>query len=81
MRFKVFNHKLTTNITVILRALDWCRDHAMDIVNLSLGTANEAHREAFLNVLGDSLVVSAANALPGSLPGVIGVAGGSRLPA
>jgi hypothetical protein len=37
-------------------------------------TADPAHRESFLRILGDDLlVVSAANVLPGSLPGVIGV--------
>jgi hypothetical protein len=72
---KVFDRKLTANIGVILRALEWCRDHRMDLVNLSLGTENPAHRDAFLRVLGDDLlVVSAANVLPGSLPEVIGVA-------
>ena len=72
---KVFDSKLTANIAVILRALEWCRDHRMDLVNLSLGTENPAHRDAFLRVLGDDLlVVSAANVLPGSLPEVIGVA-------
>jgi Subtilase family len=72
---KVFDRRLTANIGVILRALAWCRDHKMDLVNLSLGTENPAHRESFLRVLGDDLlVVSAASALPGSLPEVIGVA-------
>jgi hypothetical protein len=76
---KVFDNRLTANIDVILRALEWCRAHGMDLVNLSLGTANPAHRESFLRVLSphfgdnDILVVSAANVLPGSLPEVIGV--------
>ena len=72
---KVFDRKLAASIGVILRALEWCRDHRMDLVNLSLGTENPAHRDAFLRVLGDDLlVVSAANVLPGSLSEVIGVA-------
>jgi subtilisin family serine protease len=72
---KVFDRRLTVNIDVILRALEWCREHQMDIVNLSLGTENPAHRERFLAAMRDDLlVVSAGNALPGSLPGVIGVA-------
>src|SRR5947209_3458045 len=66
---KVFDRRLTANIGVILRALAWCREHRMDLVNLSLGTENPAHRDAFLRVLSDDLlVVSAANVLPGSLP-------------
>jgi hypothetical protein len=45
----------------------------MDVVNLSLGTGNPDHRQAFAEAIGGLLVVSAASALPGSLPGVIGV--------
>jgi subtilisin family serine protease len=71
---KVFDRRLSANIDAILRALEWCREHRMDLVNLSLGTENPAHWDGFLGALGDDLlVVSAAGALPGSLPGVIGV--------
>ena len=71
---KVFDRRLTANIGVILRALEWCRDHHMDLVNLSLGTRNPAHLESFVRVLGDDLlVVSPADVLPGSLPQAIGV--------
>jgi hypothetical protein len=72
---KVFDQRLTASIGVILRAIEWCRENGMDLVNLSLGTENPAHRDSFLSVLGDDLlVVSAAHVLPGSLPEVIGVA-------
>src|SRR5579862_9714980 len=65
---KVFDRRLAANIAVILRALEWCREHGMDLVNLSLGTENPAHGESLARVLGDDLlVVSAAGALPGSL--------------
>jgi subtilisin family serine protease len=70
---KVFDRRLRANVGVILRALAWCREHGMDVVNLSLGTENLDHRQAFVEAIGDLLVVSAANVLPGSLPGVIGV--------
>ena len=70
---KVFDQRLRANIGVILRALAWCREHGMDLVNLSLGTANPDHKPAFVEAIGDLLVVSAAGALPGSLPAVIGV--------
>lgn len=71
---KVFDRRLTTTGGVILRALAWCREQRMDLVNLSLGTTNEAHREGFLRVLSDDfLVVSVASSLPGCLPGVVGV--------
>jgi hypothetical protein len=72
---KVFDRRLAASIDVILRALAWCRENDMDIVNLSLGTGNPTHRDSFLRVLGDDLlVVSAARLWPGSLPGVIGAA-------
>jgi hypothetical protein len=71
---KVFDRRLRANIDVIVSALEWCRDREMDLVNLSLGTENPAHRERFLQVLDERLlVVSPGGALPGSLPGVIGV--------
>lgn len=70
---KVFDRRLSANINVILRALEWCREHGMDVVNLSLGTGNPSHRQGFEQAIDDLLVVSAASALPGSLPGAIGV--------
>ena len=70
---KVFDRSLRTNAGVILRALAWCREHGMDVVNLSLGTGNPDRRLAFVEAIGDLLVVGAASALPGSLPGAIGV--------
>jgi hypothetical protein len=46
----------------------------MDVVNLSLGTANPEHRAPLIEALrGNLLVVSAAQMLPGSLAGVVGV--------
>ena len=70
---KVFDRSLRTNAGVILRALAWCREHGMDVVNLSLGTGNPDRRLAFVEAIGGLLVVGAASALPGSLPGAIGV--------
>jgi len=78
---KVFDRRLTAYIDVIIRALEWCGEHHMDLVNLSLGTENPAHRDRFIQARGDDLLlVSAANALPGSLPGVIGVAADAECP-
>jgi hypothetical protein len=72
---KVFDRRLSTNIETILRALEWCIEQRMDVINLSLGTKNPEHREQFERVLASGgLVVSAAGRLPGSLPSVIGVA-------
>ncbi len=71
---KVFDGRLASSMAVILRALEWCRDHRMDLINLSLGTSNPEHADRFREVLrGPSTVISAANMLPGTLPGVIAV--------
>jgi len=78
---KVFDQRLTANIDVILRALEWCSDERMDLINLSLGTSNLAHRERFERVLEEGpLVVGAAHSLPGDLPMVIGVAPDAECP-
>ena len=80
---KVFDRTLTTNIEVILKAIDWCIDNEMDLVNLSLGTANNEHRDLMERAAaravakGSTLVaareMSGALSLPGCLPSVIGV--------
>jgi hypothetical protein len=78
---RVFDQRLTANIDVILRALQWCAEQRMDLINLSLGTSNPAHREKFEHALADGpLVVGAAGSLPGDLPGVIGVAPDTECP-
>jgi hypothetical protein len=71
---KVFDRRLSATIDALIQALEWCRDERMDLVNLSLGTANPAHRDRFLPFLGPQpLIFSPADTLPGSLPGIIGV--------
>jgi hypothetical protein len=71
---KVFDTRLSASIDVLIRAIEWCIEHRMDAINLSLGTANQAHRARFEALIGTApLIVSAAHLLPGSLPGVIGV--------
>jgi len=78
---KVFGVRLTANMDVILRALTWCKEQEMDLINLSLGTANPDHRTRFLEALdGNGVVISAAKLLPGTLPGVIGVAADEECP-
>jgi hypothetical protein len=78
---KVFDLKLSASIDAIVRALDWCVEHKMDVINLSLGTANPAHRARFESALASGpLLVSAADLLPGSLDGVIGVAPDEHCP-
>ena len=78
---KVFDRRLTAEIGAILRALEWCREHGMDAINLSLGTKNEAHRAALEEtVRGNGVVVSASGMLPGMLPDVIAVAADEKCP-
>jgi hypothetical protein len=71
---KIFDRRLSANIEAVLRALRWCRNEGMDVVNLSLGTANPDHHGPLIDALGSGmLVISAAHMLPGSLPAVVGV--------
>jgi len=80
---RVFEATLSTTATRLIRAIEWSIDNGADIVNLSLGTPNPAHRAAFEALAAraaeaGTLLVSARQAggepsLPGSLPGVIGV--------
>lgn len=80
---KIFDRRLSTTVSIVLRAIDWCVEHRIDIINLSLGTTNEAHRPLFLSAIervrsAGAVLVSAyeaggATMLPGSLPGVVGV--------
>jgi subtilisin family serine protease len=80
---RVFYTSLRTTVDLLLRAIEWSIDNRMDVINLSLGTTNPAHRERFVAVIARALekglvLVSARDAdgtpaLPGSLPGVLGV--------
>jgi hypothetical protein len=72
---KVFDRRLSATIEVLVRAIEWCVEQEMDVINLSLGTANKAHRERFERALDcGPLVVSVAGMLPGTQPGAIAVA-------
>ena len=71
---KVFDRRLSATIEALLAALAWCRENRIDVVNLSLGTANPEHRAPLEAAVRDNgVVVSAADMLPGSLAGVVGV--------
>jgi subtilisin family serine protease len=85
---KIFDGKLATSLPVVIRAIDWCLEHDIQVINLSLGTLNPEYRSAFENAVARSqaagaVIVSALEvdgkaALPGSLPGVIGVVAGEN---
>jgi subtilisin family serine protease len=80
---RVFHSSLRTTVDILLRAIEWSIDNRMDVINLSLGTTNPAHRERFERALErargqGAILVSAREAdgvaaLPGGLPGVISV--------
>jgi subtilisin family serine protease len=80
---RIYFRSLRTDIDFLLKAIDWAIDEKMDVINLSLGTPTVSHRCRLLAAVEratDSgvLLVAASEmdgvaALPGSLPGVIGV--------
>ena len=80
---RVFYSSLRTTVDLLIRAIEWSMANRIDVINLSLGTTNPAHRDRFTPVIARALekgliLVSARDAdgtptLPGSLAGVIGV--------
>ncbi len=78
---KIFDRRLGAEIDTIVHALEWCAAQRMDVVNLSLGTANADHRERFARVIALApIVVSVAGLLPGTLEAVIAVAADPECP-
>jgi subtilisin family serine protease len=80
---RVFDRELATDVHTLGRAIVWAADHGCEIVNLSLGTSNVAHRAVIEQALElahrrNVMVISAYETdgtkwLPGSLDGAIGV--------
>src|SRR5580700_9933645 len=54
---KVFDQRLSTNIDSIVRAFEWCIEHRMDVINLSLGTSNETHRRRFERIISPAILM------------------------
>jgi len=87
---KVFDRVLTTNIKIIIKALDWCVDNHIDVINLSLGTVNFEHRNSIEAAVArankNGCVIVAARemagqlSLPGCLSSVVGVLADSDCP-
>jgi subtilisin family serine protease len=85
---KIFDGKLATSLRTVIRAIDWCLDHDIQAINLSLGTLNSEYRSAFEEAVertreAGAVIVSALEmngdpALPGSLAGVVGVMEGEE---
>ena len=80
---KIFERELTASATDVARAIEWAAARGVDVINLSLGTANPAHVERLSDALAfaheaHAAVVAAATqgglpSLPGSLQPVIAV--------
>lgn len=81
---KIFDSHLATSLPIVLRSIHWCLQQQINIINLSLGTANRDHLPHFAAAIeearkNEALIVSAYEAngipmLPGSIPSAIGVA-------
>jgi hypothetical protein len=80
---KVFDRELSTSAELLARAIRWAADHRAHVINLSLGTPNERHREGLSSAMQHAtrcgaLVVGALESdgqllFPGSLPGAVAV--------
>jgi subtilisin family serine protease len=80
---KVFDRRLVTTGAALVAGIRWAISRQVHLINLSLGTTNEAHREALVSAVAEAeaagaIVVAAApqpdaNWLPGALSGVVAV--------
>jgi len=80
---RIFDSRLAASAATLLAALDWAIAARVHVINLSLGSANGAHAEAFRGAVsraqaaGIAIVAASADEgvewLPGCLPGVIPV--------
>ncbi len=80
---KVFDRTLSASIDTLIAGIDAAWRHGADLINLSLGTANQAHAAALRaaaerTAAAGALIVSAgrheaARYLPGTLDGVVAV--------
>lgn len=80
---KVFERRLVTTGIALVEGIRWAIAQQVHLINLSLGTTNEAHREVLVSAVADAhragaLIVAAAPQpdarwLPGALSGVVAV--------
>lgn len=80
---RIFSERLSARATTVIAAMEWAIAHGMHVINLSLGTTNQAHAAAFRATVARAnaarvLIVAAQDDaeqcwLPGGLPGVIAV--------
>jgi hypothetical protein len=81
---KVFTERLVTSIEILEAALRWAIEQKMQVVNLSLGTANPEHRARMARIASQArragtLIAASSppevtDMLPAALDGVFGVA-------
>lgn len=87
---RVFHVALRASAAALIAAIDWSIEAGANIVNLSLGSTNQGHREAFARAAeraaNAGVLLVAAHAVdgvpcwPGALPSVLGVALDSECP-
>jgi len=80
---RVFRDALKASAAALIAAIRWSIAREADVINLSLGAANPAHREAFAAVAAEAAAAGAtlvaayeaggAICYPGALEGVVGV--------
>ncbi|MCY4028957.1 MAG: S8 family serine peptidase [Acidobacteria bacterium] len=82
---KVFDRRLDAPVETLVAAIDWAADHALPLVNLSLGTAERSHAAALAKAAGRAhaagtiIVAAGSHAGIDWLPGSLGVAGVIRV--
>lgn len=80
---KIFHNKLSTGAQTLVRAIEWCAEHDIQWINLSLGSANPEHENLLQQAVDDALargakIVTAyehegVRWLPGGLLGTVPV--------
>jgi subtilisin family serine protease len=80
---KIFHRSLVATIDQLVAGIEWGLMHRADVINLSLGTSNPAHRELLEPVVRRALragctivsprFIAGAPSYPGSISGVVAV--------
>ncbi len=76
---KIFDRSFSTDIDAVVKALEWCAENRMDVVNLSFATAKHSHGDLMKEVSQRMPILVAPYefiglpSFPGSFPWVFGV--------
>lgn len=82
---RVFDRRLDASVEALVAAIDWAAEHALPLVNLSLGTAERSHAGGLADAVGrahaagTTVVAAGADAGIDWLPGSLGVEGVIRV--